>query len=135
MVLGGYLGGLAASALVDDLAPVDPGPLALALVGSYLCFLAVGGVALLVAALVRDRRPRGRLGVGLRDRLLRHRLPRPGLVRRRAARAVSIFHHLDPPAVLRTGSLGPEDVAALAGLAAVATAAALVLVGRRDLTP
>ena len=88
VVLGGYLGGLAASALVNDLAPVDPGPLALALVGSYLCFLAVGGVALLVAALVRTRRPRGRLGVGLRDRLVRHRLPRPGLVRRRAARAV-----------------------------------------------
>ncbi len=37
--------------------------------------------------------------------------------------------------MLRTGSLGLEDVAALGGLAAVTIAAALVLVGRRDLTP
>jgi hypothetical protein len=48
---------------------------------------------------------------------------------------LSVFHYLDPPAVLRDGSLGREDVAVYCGLAAVTTAAALALVGRRDLTP
>jgi hypothetical protein len=48
---------------------------------------------------------------------------------------LSVFHYLDPPEVLRTASIGAGDVLALAALAAVATAAALVLVGRRDLTP
>jgi ABC-type transport system involved in multi-copper enzyme maturation permease subunit len=134
VVLGGYIGGLAASALVDDLAPVDPGPLALALLGSYLCFLAVGAVALLVAALVRSG---GRVvawasGFVIVSYAVDY-LSRVWSVAEPLG-PWSIFHHLDPPAVLRTGSLGPEDVAALLGLAAVATAAALALVGRRDLT-
>ena len=48
---------------------------------------------------------------------------------------LSIFHHLDPPAVLGAGSLGGGDVLVLLGLAAVTVAVALVLVDRRDLTP
>ena len=48
---------------------------------------------------------------------------------------LSIFHYLDPPAVLGAGSIGGGDLLALLGLAAVTVAAALVLVERRDLTP
>jgi hypothetical protein len=48
---------------------------------------------------------------------------------------LSIFHYLDPPAILGGGSLGVGNLAALAGLALVTGAASLVLVQRRDLTP
>ena len=54
MVAGGYLGGLVASVSVEDLAPVDPGPLALALLGGFAMFLAVGCVTLLVASMERN---------------------------------------------------------------------------------
>ena len=133
VVAGGYLGGLAASALVDDLAPVDPGPLALALLGSYLCFLAVGGVALLAAALARTG---GRVvGYAAAFVIVSYALDYLSEVWSVAEPLgpLSIFRYLDPPAVLLTGSLGPEDVAVLGGLALVTGAAALTLVGRRDL--
>ncbi len=132
---GGYLGGLVASQVVDDLAPVDPGPLALAVLGSYLCFLAVGGVALLVASLVRTG---GRVvawasGFVIVSYAVDY-LAQVWSVAEPLG-PLSIFRYLDPPAVLGDGRLGAEDVAVLGGLAALSAAAALVLVGRRDLTP
>ena len=135
VVAGGYLGGLVASEIVGDLAPVDPGPLALALLGSYACFLAVGGVALLVASLVRSG---GRVvawasGFVIVSYAVDY-LAQVWSVAEPLG-PLSVFRYLDPPAVLRTGSLGVEDVAALGGLALVTTLAALVLVDRRDLTP
>jgi ABC-type transport system involved in multi-copper enzyme maturation permease subunit len=135
VVAGGYLGGLVASEIVGDLAPVDPGPLALALLGSYACFLAVGGVALLVASLVRSG---GRVvawasGFVIVSYAVDY-LAQVWSVAEPLG-PLSVFRYLDPPAVLRTGSLGAEDVAALGGLALVTTLAALVLVDRRDLTP
>lgn len=135
VVAGGYAGGLVASQVVDDLAPVDPGPLALALLGSYLAFLAVGGVALLVASLSRTG---GRaVGWAAGFLIVSYAVDYLSQVWEIAEPLgpLSIFRYLDPPAVLRTGALGIEDVAALGGLALVTSAAALFLIGRRDLTP
>jgi ABC-type transport system involved in multi-copper enzyme maturation permease subunit len=135
VVAGGYLGGLVAALTVDDLAPVDPGPLALALVAGFACFLAVGGVTLLVSSLVRTG---GRaVGWATGFLLVSYAIDYLSQVWSIAEPLgpLSIFHYLDPPAVIASGSLGGEDVLALLGLAAVAIAAALVLVDRRDLTP
>ena len=135
VVAGGYLGGLVAALTVDDLAPVDPGPLALALLAGFACFLAVGGVTLLVASLVRT----GARAVGWATGFLLISYAVDYLSQvwsiAEPLGPLSIFHYLDPPAVLGSGSLGGEDVLALLGLAAVTAAAALVLVERRDLTP
>jgi ABC-type transport system involved in multi-copper enzyme maturation permease subunit len=135
VVAGGYAGGLVAAGTVDDLAPVDPGPLALALLGSTLCFLAVGGVTLLAAALVRT----GARAVGWATGFLLVSYAVDYLSQVWSVveplGPLSIFHYLDPPAVLRSGSLGLEDVAVLGGLALVTAAAAHVAIGRRDLTP
>lgn len=135
VVAGGYLGGLVAALTVDDLAPVDPGPLALALVAGFTCFLAVGGVTLLVASLVRT----GARAVGWATGFLLVSYAVDYLSQvwsiAEPLGPVSIFHHLDPPAVLRDRAIGGEDLVALLGLAAVTIAAALVLVERRDLTP
>jgi ABC-type transport system involved in multi-copper enzyme maturation permease subunit len=132
---GGYLGGLVAALTVDDLAPVDPGPLALALLAGFACFLAVGGVTLLVASLVRT----GGRAVGWATGFLLVSYAVDYLSQvwsiAEPLGPFSIFHHLDPPAVLGAGSLGGGDMLALFGLAAVTVAAALVLVERRDLTP
>lgn len=135
VVAGGYAGGVVASQTVDDLAPVDPGPLALALLGSLLCFLAVGGVTLLVSSLARTG---GRaVGWAAGFLLVSYALDYLAQVWSVAEPLgpLSIFRYLDPPEVLRTGSLNLEDVAALGGLALVTAAAAHVLIGRRDLTP
>ena len=135
VVAGGYAGGLVASQTVNDLAPVNAGPLALAMLGSLLCFLAVGGVTLLVSSLVRTG---GRaVGWAAGFLLVSYALDYLAQVWSVAEPLgpLSIFRYLDPPEVLRTGSLGLEDVAALGGLALVTTAAAHVLIGRRDLTP
>jgi ABC-type transport system involved in multi-copper enzyme maturation permease subunit len=135
VVAGGYLGGLVAALTVDDLAPVDPGPLALALLAGFACFLAVGGVTLLVASLVRTG---GRaIGWATGFLLISYAVDYLSQVWSIAEPLgpLSIFHYLDPPAVLGSGSLGGEDVLALLGVAAVAVAGALVLVERRDLTP
>lgn len=132
---GGYVGGLVASAVVDDLAPVDPGPLALALLGSFLCFLAVGAVALLVACRARTA---GRVvawasGFVIVSYAVDYLAQVWSLAE--PLGPLSIFRYLDPPAVLRDGALGWEDVAVLGGLALAAAGAALLLVDRRDLTP
>jgi hypothetical protein len=135
VVAGGYLGGLVAAVTVDDLAPVDPGPLALALLAGFACFLAVGGVTLLVASLVRTG---GRaVGWATGFLLISYAVDYLSQVWSIAEPLgpLSIFQHLDPPAVLGSGSLGGGDMLALLGLAAVTVAAALVLVDRRDLTP
>lgn len=135
VVAGGYLGGLAAALTVDDLAPVDPGPLALASISGLAGFLAVGGVTLLVASLVRT----GARAVGWATGflLVSYALDYLSQVWSIAEPLgpLSVFHHIDPPAVLRTGSLVAGDVPVLLGLAAATVAAALALVERRDLTP
>jgi hypothetical protein len=135
VVAGGYAGGVAAALTVDDLAPVDPWPLALALLGGFACFLGVGGVTLLVASLVRT----GGRAVGWATGFLIVSYAVDYLSQvwsiAEPLGPFSIFHHLDPPAVIGAGSLDGGDVLALLGLAAVAVTAALVLVDRRDLTP
>jgi ABC-type transport system involved in multi-copper enzyme maturation permease subunit len=135
VVCGGYAGGIAAALTVDDLSPVDPGPLALALLGGLLCFLAVGGVTLLVASLVRS----GGRAVGWATGFLLVSFALDYLAQIWSVveplGPLSIFHYLDPPAVLLAGELGAEDVAVFCGLTLVTAAAALVLMGRRDLTP
>ena len=135
VVIGGYAGGALAAATVDDLAPVDPGPLALALVNGLLCFLAVGGVTLLVASLVRT----GGRAVGWATGFLLVSYAVDYLSQvwtiAEPLGPLSIFHYLDPPAVLGSGTLDAAHAAALIGLAAVTVAGALVLVERRDLTP
>lgn len=135
VVVGGYLGGLVAALTVDDLAPVDPGPLALALAAGFLLFLALGGVTLLVASMVRA----GGRAVGWAAGFLLVSYAVDYLAQvwsiAEPLGPLSVFHYLDPPAILGNGSIGPEDVLALGGLAAVAAALALVMVGRRDLTP
>jgi hypothetical protein len=133
VVAGGYLGGLVASRVVDDLAPVSAGPLALASLGGYLCFLAVGGVALLAASLTRvgGRVVGWAAGFVIVSYALDYLAQVWSVVE--PLGPLSIFHYLDPPAVLASGSLGLEDVAALGGLALATAAAALALVGRRDL--
>jgi len=119
VVAGGYLGG----------------PLALALLAGFACFLAVGGVTLLVASLVRT----GGRAVGWATGFLLVSYAVDYLSQvwsiAEPLGPLSIFHHLDPPAVLGAGSLGGGDVLVLLGLAAVTVAVALVLVDRRDLTP
>ena len=129
VVAGGYLGGLVAALTVDDLAPVDPGPLALALLAGFACFLAVGGVTLLVASLVRTG---GRaVGWATGFLLISYAVDYLSQVWSIAEPLgpLSIFHYLG------AGSIGGGDLLALLGLAAVTVAAALVLVERRDLTP
>lgn len=135
VVAGGYAGGLCAALTVDDLSPVHAAPLAGALLAGFLCFLAVGGVALLVASLVRSG---GRaVGWAAGFVLVSYALDYLAQVWSIAEPLgpLSIFHYLDPAAILGSGSLGLEDVAALGGLALVTSLAALVLVQHRDLTP
>lgn len=135
VVAGGWIGGFAASVGVADLAPVDPGALALASLAGFLCFLAVGGVTLLVSSLVRSG---GRaIGWAAGFLLISYAVQYLAQVWSIAEPLgpLSIFHWLDPAGILRRGTLGPEDAAALAGLALVTTAIALWRVGRRDLTP
>lgn len=135
VVAGGYGGGLAAALTVDDLAAVDPLPLAGALLAGFLCFLAVGGVTLLVASLVRTG---GRaVGWAAGFVLVSYALDYLAQVWSIAEPLgpLSVFHHLDPPAILDLGSMAAGDAAVLAGLAVVTAAAALALVQRRDLTP
>jgi ABC-type transport system involved in multi-copper enzyme maturation permease subunit len=135
VVGGGYLGGLAAALTVDDLSSVHAGPLALAALAGYLCFLAVGGVTLLVASLVRT----GGRAVGIASGFLLVSYALDYLAQvwsiAEPLGPLSIFHYLDPPAILARGSIGSEDVIALGGLALAAGLAALALVRRRDLTP
>jgi hypothetical protein len=135
VVCGGYAGGLVAAASVHDLAPVDAGPLALALLGGLVMFLAVGCVALLAASMERS----GGRAVGWATGFLVVSYAVDYLAQvwsvAEPLGPLSVFHYLDPPEVLRTGSIDSVDLLALAGLAAVAAAAAHVLVGRRDLTP
>lgn len=135
VVAGGYAGGLAAALSVDDLSTVRPGPLAGALATGFLLFLAVGGVTLLVASLVRTG---GRaIGWAAGFLLISYALDYLAQVWSIAEPLgpLSIFHYLDPPAILGSGSVGIEDVAALGGLALATTATALVLMRHRDLTP
>lgn len=135
VVAGGYAGGLAAAIAVDDLAPVHAGPLAAALIAGFLLFLSVGGVALLVASLVRTG---GRaIGWAAGFLLVSYALDYLAQVWSIAEPLgpLSIFHYLDPPAILGRGTIGAEDVLALGGLALVTSVAALVLIERRDLTP
>jgi ABC-2 family transporter protein len=135
VVAGGFAGGLAASVLVADLAPVDPGPLALAAVAGFLCFLGVGGVALLVSSLVRS----GGRAVGWAAGFLVISYAVDYLARvwtiAEPLGPLSVFHYLDPPGILGDGRLGPEDALALGGLALVTAAVALARMDRRDLTP
>ncbi len=135
VVAGGYLGGLAAALAIDALAPVDAGPLAAAAIAGHLCFLAVGGVTLLVASFVRTG---GRaVGWAAGFLLISYAIDYLAQVWTIAEPLgpVSVFHYLDPPAVIGGAGLGATDVAALAGLAALTAALALVRVERRDLTP
>lgn len=135
VVGGGYLGGLTAAVSVDDLEPVSAGSLALAVAAGALCFLAVGGVALLVASLVRTG---GRaVGWGAGFLLVSYALDYLAQVWSLAEplRPLSIFLYFDPQAILQSGAVPGGDVAALAALVSVSIATALVLIQRRDLTP
>lgn len=135
VVAGGYAGGLAAALAVPDLSPVEPGPLLLASIAALLCFLAVGGVALLVSSCVRA----GGRAVGWASAFLLISYALDYLAQvwsiAEPLGPLSVFRYLDPAAILGRGTIGAEDVAVLGGLAAVTIAVALVLVGRRDLTP
>ena len=127
------LTGANSSLTVDDLAPVDPGPLALAGLAGFLCFLSVGGVALLVSSLVRTG---GRaIGWAAGFLLVSYAVDYLAQVWSIAEPLgpLSIFHYLDPPGILGRGTMGPEDALALAGLALVTTAVALARMGRSDL--
>lgn len=135
VVAGGYLGGLVAALAVDDLAPVDPGPLAAAGLAGLLCFLAVGGVTLLVASLVRTA---GRaVGWAAGFLLVSYAVDYLAQVWSIAEPLgpLSVFHYLDPPAILGGSGLGARDALALGGLALVSACLALACVERRDLTP
>lgn len=135
VVAGGYLGGLAAALGVRDLEPVSAGSLAPAVTVGALCFLAVGGVALLVASLVRNG---GRaVGCGAGFLLVSYALDYLAQVWSLAEPfgPLSIFFYFDPQAILRSGGAASGDVAALSGLALASTVGALLLVRRRDLTP
>jgi ABC-2 type transport system permease protein len=135
VVVGGYLGGLVAALSVDDLAPVHAGPLALAMIAGTLLFLALGGVTLLVASLVRT----GGRAVGWATGFLLVSYALDYLAQvwsiAEPLGPLSVFHYLDPPAILRRGTIGAEDVLAFGGLAVVTAALAHARIGRRDLTP
>jgi ABC-type transport system involved in multi-copper enzyme maturation permease subunit len=132
---GGYLGGLVAAVSVEDLAPVSPGPLAGAVAVGFLCFLAVGGVALMVASLVRA----GGRAVGLAAGFLLVSYALDYLAQVwslvEPLGPLSIFHYLDPQEILGSGGVQIGDALVLAGVALATCAAALVLIERRDLTP
>lgn len=135
VVAGGFAGGLAAALSVEDLSTVRPAPLAGALAMGFLLFLAVGGVALLVASLVRTG---GRaIGWAAAFLLISYALDYLAQVWSIAEPLgpLSVFHYLDPAAILGSGAVGLGDAAVLAGLALVTTTAALVLMRHRDLTP
>lgn len=135
VVAGGYLGGLVAALAVDDLAPVDAGPLAAAAVAGFLLFLALGGVTLLVSSAVRT----GGRAVGWASGFLLISYALDYLAQvwsiAEPLGPLSVFHYLDPPAIIGGTGLAARDAAVLAGLAAVTATVALVRVGRRDLTP
>jgi hypothetical protein len=101
----------------------------------FLLFLAVGGVALLVASLVRTG---GRaIGWAAAFLLISYALDYLAQVWSIAEPLgpLSVFHYLDPAAILGSGAVRLGDAAALAALALVTTTAALVLMRHRDLTP
>lgn len=135
VVLGGYIGALAAALTVDDLSPVHAAPLAGALLTGFVCFLAVGGVTLLAASLVRtgSRAVAWAAGFLLVSYALDY-LARLWTIAEPLGH-LSIFSYLDPPAVLRRGSLDAGDLAALGALAAVTMIAAHLVIEHRDLTP
>lgn len=132
---GGFVGGLLAATLVDDLGPVDTGPLALALLGSYLLFASVGAVALLVASLSRSA---GRaIGIAAGSLVIAYAVDYLAQVwsLARPLGGLSVLDYFDPSRALRTGALPLGDVLVLLTLTIALGVAALVAVGRRDLTP
>lgn len=132
---GGFLGGLAAATAVDDLSPVDAGPLALTLLGSFLMFASVGAVALLVASLSRSG---GRaIGVAAGFLVIAYAVDYLAQVwsLARPLGGLSVLDYFDPSRALRTGGLPGGDVVVLAVLTLGLAVAAHVAVGRRDLTP
>lgn len=135
VVAGGFAGGLVAALTVDDLSPVDAGPLAVAGLAAHLTFLAVGAVTLLVTSFVRTG---GRaIGWAAGFLLVSYAVDYLAQVWTIAEPLgpLSIFFYLDPPAILGGAGLGARDALAPAGLAALTAALALVRVERRDLTP
>lgn len=132
---GGYLGGLLAVTVVDDLAPVGAGALALALLGSLLLFASVGAVGLLVASASRS----GARAIGIAGGFVVISYALDYLAQvwslARPLGGLSVLDYYDPSRILGGGSLVGGDALVLVALTAALVAAAHVAVGRRDLTP
>jgi ABC-type transport system involved in multi-copper enzyme maturation permease subunit len=131
--LGGFLGGLVAISSVDALGGISPGALALVSLGGYLCFLAVGGLALAVGGLVRS----GARAVGVAAGLVVVMYAVDYLAEiwtiAEPLGPLSVFHYYDPGVILGDGSIAGADVLVLAGTALVAAIAGHVLFERREL--
>lgn len=129
---GGYLGGVAAVATVEDLGTVGPGDLLRSSATGALMFLAIAGVALLAAVVLRGgaRAVGWAAGFAVISYALNY-LAQVWTVARPFGR-LSVFHHYDPGLITGGASVGWTALITLGGLAAVTTIAAHVVVERRE---
>jgi ABC-2 type transport system permease protein len=131
----GFVGGYSSTFLLDQLSPVRATNLLLASLGGYLVFLSVGALALVVAGLVRTG---GRVvgwvaGALLVSYALNYLAQIWELVRPWGR--LSILHYYDPASITARGVLPVATIAVLVSVICILTAAAHVLVERRELAP
>ena len=133
VVLGGFAGGLVAITNVDALAGVGVGSLALVSIGGYLCFGAIGALALVIGSLSRSGARA--IGVAAGVTVIMYAVDYLAEIWTLAEplAPLSVFSYYDPGVILASGELAGVDVLALAGVAAVAALAAHLVYGRREL--
>lgn len=130
---GGFLGGLVGISTVGALSGIGVGSLAVVSIGGYLTFLALGGIALLVAALAQSG---GRaVGWAAGIALVWYALDYLADIWTVAEPfgPISAFHHYDPGVILSTGSLPGSDVLWWVLVAAVSVTLAHLAFERREL--
>ncbi len=130
---GGYLGGLLAITIVEDLGSVSAAHLLVASAGGALVFAALAGITLLAAVLTRGgaRALGWAAGIAVVSYALNY-LSQVWTIAEPLG-PLSVFNHYDPGVITGTGSMGWSDVLTLSAVAVVTAVAAHVLVQRREL--
>ena len=131
-VAGFLAGAVAGSALTGRLDQLGVGNLPLLWLNGWLLFGAFGAIALALSVSFDRLSPA--LGISLAFVLVSYFLEVLGSLwpDAKGLQPYSLFHYLDPKAVL-AGLADPRDFAVLAAVMALAVAAALVIFPRRDL--
>lgn len=131
--LGGLLGGLAAASTVDALGPVEASALVAVSVGGYLCFLALGGLALVVGAFSRSGARAVGVAAGIAVVMYAIDYLAEVWTVAEPLAPLSVFTYYDPGVILGAGSMPMGDILTLALVAAAAAVAAHVAYERREL--